>query len=117
MKANNNNSLDLIIEKVLDIALYWKAEAEKAKEELKNQQVYETKKKIAELDKEIERLRDAPIEKPYFPFHKNNCMYRTFCPRDTCRGCCEKGFKDLGKDYIDKERSVQEMFADWEEEK
>lgn len=66
----SNDSLDLIIEKVLDIALYWKAEAEKAKEELKNQQVYETKRKIAELDKEIERLRDAPIEKPYFPSTK-----------------------------------------------
>ena len=62
MKANNNNSLDLIIEKVLDIALYWKAEAEKAKEELKNQQVYETKKKIAELDKEMNYfVHDYPL--------------------------------------------------------
>lgn len=104
----SNNSPNLLIEKVLNIALYWKLEAEKAKEELKNQQVYETKKKIAELDKEIERLRDAPIEKPYFPLPQNHCMYSTFCPRDTCRGCCEKCFKDLGKDFIIKERSVQD---------
>ena len=100
MKSNNNNSLELLIEKALNIALYWKAEAEKAKEELKNQQVYETKKKIAEIDKELERLQHLPIEKPYFS-RKNHCMYSTLCPRDTCCGCHEKSFEDLGKEYID----------------